>query len=75
MFFLLSCLFVAALSSPAWKGLTSWLMFVLVTFPCGILGQMGYLIVLIPDLGRLYYFKHILLDNTLIKHANELAII
>ena len=27
-----------------------------VTFPCGILGQVWYLIVLIPDLCRLSYF-------------------
>ena len=37
-------LLMAALWSPAWKGLTSWLLFVMfncvfVTFPCGILGQ------------------------------------
>ena len=30
---------------------------VFVTFPCGILGQVWYLIVSIPDLGRLSYFK------------------
>ena len=30
---------------------------VFVTFPCGILGQVWYLIVLIPDLCRLSYFK------------------
>ena len=29
---------------------------VFVTFPCGILGQMGYLIVSIPDLCCLSYF-------------------
>ena len=28
-----------------------------VTFPCGILGQVWYLIVLIPDLCRLSYFQ------------------
>ena len=41
---MLSRLFIAALWSPAGKGLTSWLLFVMsncdfVTFPCGILGQ------------------------------------
>ena len=41
--------------------LTYWLLFVMsncdfVTFPCGILGQVWYLIVLIPDLCHLYYF-------------------
>ena len=29
---------------------------VFVTFPCGVLGQMWYLIVLIPDLCHLSYF-------------------
>ena len=43
MFFLLSDLFIAALWSPADKGLTSWLLFVMfncafVILPCGILG-------------------------------------
>ena len=53
--------YIAALWSPAGKGLTSWLLFVMfncvfVTFPCGILGQVWYLIVSIPDLCRLSYF-------------------
>ena len=56
-----SCLFIAALSSPAGKGLPSWLLFVMFncvydTFPCGILGQVWYLIVSIPDICRLSYF-------------------
>ena len=43
------------------KGLTAWLLFVMFnyvfgTFPCGILGQVRYLIVSIPDLCRLSYF-------------------
>ena len=47
--------------SPAGKGLPSWLLFVMficvfVTFPCGILGQVWYLIVSIPDLRHLSYF-------------------
>ena len=51
-------LFIATLWSPAGKKLTSWRWFVmsnceLVTFPCGILGQVWYLI---PDLCHLYYF-------------------
>ena len=42
--------------------LTSWLSFVMsncmfVTFPCGILGQVWYLIVSIPDLCPLSYFS------------------
>ena len=58
---MLSRLFIAALWSPAGKGLTSWLSFVMfncvfVTVPCGILGQMWYWIVSIPDLCRLSYF-------------------
>ena len=45
VFVLLLRLFIAALWSPAGRGLTSWLSFVMfncvfVTFPCGILGQM-----------------------------------
>ena len=58
---MLSRLFIAALWSPAGKGLTSWLLFVMfncvsVTFPSCILGQVWYLIVLIPDLCHLSYF-------------------
>ena len=55
-------LFVAALLSPAGKGLTSWLLFVMfncvsVIFPCDILDQVRYLIVSIPDICRLSYFN------------------
>ena len=59
---MLLCLFIAALWSPVGKGLTSWSSFVMfycvsVTFQCGILGQVWYvLIVLIPDLCNLFYF-------------------
>ena len=61
VFFMLLRLFIAALWSPAGKGLTSWLLFVMfncyfVTFPCSILGQEWYLIVSIPDLCRLSYY-------------------
>ena len=63
-------LFIAALWSPVGKGLTSWLLFVMskreiVTFPCGFLGQVWYLIALIPDLCRLSNFKVVLVpcDN------------
>ena len=60
VFFMLSRLLIAALWSPARKGLTSWLLFVVfncgyVTFPHGILGQVWYLIVSIPDLCCLSY--------------------
>ena len=49
VFFMLSRLSIAVLWSPAWKGLTSWLLFVMfncvfVVLPCGILGQVWYLI-------------------------------
>ena len=49
VFVMLSCLFIAAFCSYAGKGLTSWLSFVVLncvftTFPCGILGQVWYLI-------------------------------
>ena len=62
VFVMLSRLYIAALWSPAGKGLTSWRLFVLfyckfVTFPCGILGQVWYLIVSTPDLCSLSYFK------------------
>ena len=48
--------------SPAGKGLTSWFLLVMfncvfVTFPCGILGQVWYLILSIPHLYRLSYFN------------------
>ena len=60
----MSRLFIDALWSPVGKGLISWLSVVMfncvfVTFPrhtCGILGQVWYLIVSIPDLCPLSYF-------------------
>ena len=59
-------LFICASWSPAGKGLTSWLSFVvssvslsLCHFPIGILGQVWYLIVSIPDLCNLTYFDQI----------------
>ena len=60
---MLSRLFIAALRSPAGKGLTSCHLFVMftcvcVTFPCGILGQVWCFIVSIPALCRLYYFQN-----------------
>ena len=59
---MLSLLFIAVLWSSAGKGLTFGSCLccsigVLVTFPCGILGQVWYLIVSIPDLCRLSYFN------------------
>ena len=61
VFAMLSRLFIAAWWSPAGKGLTSRLTFVMfnsvfVIFPCGILGHVLYLIESIPDLCRLSYF-------------------
>ena len=68
VFVILSRLFLAALWSPAVKGPTSWLLFVMfncvfVTFPCGILGQLWYLIVPIPDLCCLSNFKMLIKGN------------
>ena len=64
VFVLLSRLLIAALWSPAGKGLTSWLSFmvlncVVVTFPFGILGQVWYLIASIPDLCPPSYFHSV----------------
>ena len=68
MLFMLLRLFIAAVWSSSGKGLTFWLSFVMfnyvfVTFPCGILGQVWYLIVSIPDLCRLFFLLcHVLLQ-------------
>ena len=56
-----SRLFIAALWSHAGKGLTSGLLVgdvyrIFVAFPCGIRGQVWYLIVSLPDLCRLSCF-------------------
>ena len=61
VFVMLLRLLVAALWSPTGQGLASRLSFVtfnyvFVTFPCGILGQVWYLIVSFPDLCHLSYF-------------------
>ena len=57
-------LFTCALWSPAWKGLTSWLVYGVLLrvcyFPIGILGQVWYLIVSIPDLCTLTYYDFVL---------------
>ena len=63
MFVMLSRLFIAALWSPAGKGLSSWLLFVMpncvcFTFPCVILGQVWCFIVLIPNRCGLSSFVH-----------------
>ena len=59
---MLSCLFISTLWSSAGKRLTSWLSFVMfncafVTFQCGILYQLWYFFVSIPDLCHLSYFN------------------
>ena len=58
VFVMLSRLLIAVLWSPAGKGLTSWILLLMsnCNFACGILGQVWYLIVLIPDLCRRSYF-------------------
>ena len=50
-------LFMCALWSPAGKELTSWLSFMVSNVCIGILGQVWYLIVSIPDLCTLTYFN------------------
>ena len=56
VFVMLSRLFIAALWSPELLALVYGVWLCFATFPCGILGQVWYLIVSIPDLGRLSYF-------------------
>ena len=61
VFVVLSCLFIAALWPPAGKGLNSRLSFpmlycVFATFPCGILGQVWYSIVLILIFATFSFF-------------------
>ena len=68
MFVMLSHLFITALWSPEGKRLTSWILFVmfiviLLLSHVGILGQVWYLIVSIPDLCPLSYFQGWNLQN------------
>ena len=49
-------LFIIAMWSPAGKGLTFWLLFVMSNCDVGILGQVWCLIVSIPDLCLHSYF-------------------
>ena len=64
VFAILSCLSHAALWSPAENGLSSLMFYffivllLFVTFPYGILGQLWYLIVSIPDLCLRPDFAH-----------------
>ena len=67
---MLSRLFIAALWSPASKGMTPWLSFVMfycvfVNFARGTLGQVWYLIVSIPDLCRFSYFDKTNIDHNI----------
>ena len=63
LFCLCACLFICALWSPAGKRLMYNCEFG--TFPFGILGQVWYLIVSIPDLCTLTYFHQFLLIGLL----------
>ena len=53
---MLSRLFIAALWSPDLWALVGDVYCIFVTFPCGILGQVWYLIVSFPDLCRFSYY-------------------
>ena len=62
VFLMLSPLFIAAFRSPAGEGLTFWLLLVVffcifVTFLCGVLDQVWYMIASFPDLCCLSYFQ------------------
>ena len=75
LFLMLLRLFIAALWSAAGKVLTSWLLLMIffcifVIFPCGILGQMWYLIVSFPGLCRLSYLN---MDCPILKKYNALV--
>ena len=63
LLYLCTRLFICALWSPAGKGLTSWLSFVVSNCkfitPISILGQVWYLIVSSPDLCTLTYFVQV----------------
>ena len=62
VFAILWCLFLKALRTPGGRGLTSllfcmWCFLVFfVTFPYAVLGQVWYLVVLIPDICLILYF-------------------
>ena len=76
VFVMPSCLFIAALWSPAGKGLSSWLSFVFVTFQCGALGQVWYLKASILDLCLLtcFYSNYISRKITNIKEIHDTRI-
>ena len=56
MFYFRALLFINALWSPAGKGLTSWLSFVMSNCKVVILGQVWCLIISIPDFCLLSHF-------------------
>ena len=56
VFVMLLHLFIVALWAPDGKGMTSWISFAFVTFPCDILGQVWFLIVSNSDLCPISYF-------------------
>ena len=81
---MLSRLFIAALWSLEGKGLTAWLLFVMfivifLHFPFGILGEVWYLIVSIPDPCCLSYMMqpvfHSVLFTTLYVYTYVLPLI
>ena len=71
------CLFIAALWSPAGKELATWLSCMLcllcfVSFPCGVLGQVSYLIVSIPDLCLLTYLFSVCLVCSALEYVQQM---
>ena len=68
-------LFICALWSPAGKGLTSWLSFVVssvsLSLSHGILGQVWYLIVSIPDLCNLITFIYFSFSHWLVIRSGQ----
>ena len=66
VFHMLLRLFIAALSTADLLALVGNVYYIFVTFPCGILCQVWYLIVLFPDLCRLPYFCYYLAHNEIL---------
>ena len=63
------CLFVTCWERADFLALVGDVYCIFVTFPCGILGQVWYLIVSFPDLCRNYV--HDVLVNHLVKLAQD----
>ena len=77
---MLSRPFIAALWLSAVEGLTSWLSFVMfncvfVTFSCGILGQVRYLIVWIPDRCHLSYINNYCCELVIMDDCMQLFVV